>query len=263
MRAVNGGVGGVHKLGIIGRLGSVVGVQSVPLGGVLAQGWSPASGVIFYLLEAFVALFLTLALIAVYRWKRPDQRGELERQNVRAKDVLAFHGGSLFVMSGFFAGLLLILSSKKDARPPSWEEIALGLPWLLLLAIAGWAFDLIGISDRPPSFVRESVDRCMKRWGFLWLLGFFGPIAMALSGRPAAFFAFFAGLKLLFEVWGVVARARGWKSLAERRLEGAGSANRFALKRPGLSRRGRLRAACCSPSKPSPSNLGSARSSRA
>ena len=208
---------GVLKLG---RLGSVLGIQGVPLGGVLASGWSPASGIIFYLLEAAVAVVLTVALIVVYCRRRAEGRLELGRQDVRPKDVLMFYGGSLMVMSIFFGGILFMLSAKGVVPAPSWDEIARGLPWLVGLAVVSFGIDLVGISQRPATFVRRRVDQCLTRWGFLWLVGFVGPILMMVSGRPALFFAFFAGLKLLFEAWSVIGRASGWKSLAERREGG-------------------------------------------
>jgi hypothetical protein len=207
----------------LGRLGSVLGIQSVPLGGVLANGWSPASGIIFYLFEAGVAVLLTVFLIVVYCRRRADGRLELGRKNVRAKDVLGFYGGSLLVMSVFFGGVVFMLVSKGAVPAPSWDEIARGLPWLAGFALISFGTDLVGLAARPATFVSRRVDQCMTRWGFLWLVGFVGPLLMMFTGRPAMFFAFFAGLKLLFEAWSVIGRASGWKSLADRQAEAQGS----------------------------------------
>jgi hypothetical protein len=204
----------------LGRLGSVLGVQSVPLGGVWVQGWSPASGLVFYLVEAALAIVFVVLLIVLYGRRRPEGTTELARSDVRPREVLGFYGGSLLVMSIFFAGVVFILVGKGHVPAPSWNEIVRGLPWLGAFALVNFVVDLVGLGERPASFLKSRVDQCLARWGFLWLLGFVGPLLMMVTGRPAMFFLFFAGLKLLFEVWSILARARGWKSLAERQAEG-------------------------------------------
>jgi hypothetical protein len=67
--------------------------------------------------------------------------------------------------------------------------------------------------------VQSRVDACLVRWGLLWMLGFFGTAIMVFSGRPTFFFGFFAGLKVLFETWGRLARMFGWRSLKDREAD--------------------------------------------
>lgn len=64
--------------------------------------------------------------------------------------------------------------------------------------------------------LRNRVDACLTRWALFWLVGFFGTILMAVTGRPAIIFGFFAVLKVVFESWGQATRFFGWRSLNER-----------------------------------------------
>ena len=64
----------------------------------------------------------------------------------------------------------------------------------------GAASDILGFRRLPAGEVGARVDACTGRWAMFWLLGFAGPILVAVFGKPMAFFAFFGLLKAWWEI---------------------------------------------------------------
>lgn len=210
----------IPSLRLPGKLGAALGIQAIPIGGVLGGG-SLATGLVLYWVEAILGLLLAIAMVLLYRQRISDPRQDLalgppgspaaeaarqerladfERAHVRPRDIAIFYGGSLLVFGGFFAGLLLILSQNQGVALPSVAELRRGLPALAGLALLGFLLDLPGLGRRPASFVAGRVDAGAARWAMLWAVGFFGTILMAATGRPEAIFLLFAALKTLYEV---------------------------------------------------------------
>jgi hypothetical protein len=221
----------IPSLRLPGKVGAALGIQAIPIGGVLGGG-SLATGLVLYWAEAVMGLLLALAMVPLYRRLISDPRQDaalgspgspaaeaarqkrlanLENAHVRPRDVAVFHGGSLLIFGGFFAGLLLILSQNHGVALPSVAELRRGLPPLAGLAVLGFLLDLPGLGRRPASFVAARVDAGTARWAMLWAVGFFGTILMAITGRPEAIFLLFAALKTLYEVLVALERATGRK----------------------------------------------------
>ncbi len=210
----------IPSLRLTGKLGAVVGAQSVPIGGVLG-GWSPATGLVLYWAEAVLGVLFALAMVWLYRWRISDPRldaalgppgapaaeaarlerlADLQKANLRPRDIAIFYLGSLAIFGGFFAGIMLILSQNHGVAVPSLAELRSGLPPLAGFAILGLLIDLPGLGRRPASFVSARVDAGAARWAILWAVGFFGTILMAVTGRPTVIFLVFVALKTLYEV---------------------------------------------------------------
>ena len=213
------------------KVSAAMGAQAVPIGGVLG-GWSPATGLALYWVEAMLGALLAIALVWLYRRRISDptldaalgppgsaevvaardaRLADLERAKVRPRDIALVHGAGFLIFGGFFAGILLILSQNHGVPLPSAAELRQGLPPLAGLALFGFLLDLPGLGRRPASFVAARVNAGTSRWGILWGVGFFGTILMVVTGRPLAIFLVFAALKTLFEVGAALERVIGQK----------------------------------------------------
>ncbi len=221
----------IPSLRLPGKVGAALGIQAIPVGGVLGGG-SLATGLVLYWVEAVLGVLLAIAVVMLYRQQisdpgqdvalgppgspaaeaaRQERLADFERAHVRPRDIAIFYGGSLLVFGGFFAGLLLILSQNQGVALPSLAELRRGLPPLAGLAMLGFMLDLPGLGRRPASFVAARVDAGAARWAMLWAVGFFGTILMAVTGRPEAIFLLFAALKTLYEVLVALERVAGRK----------------------------------------------------
>jgi hypothetical protein len=219
----------IPSLRLAGKVGAALGIQAVPIGGVLGGG-SLATGLVLYWAEAVLGLLLALAMVLLYRQRISDPRqdvalgppgspaaeaarrqrlADLESVHVRPREIAIVHGSSLLIFGGFFAGILLIVSQNRGVALPSIAELRRGLPPLAGLAALGFLLDVPGLGRRPPSFVVARVDAGTVRWAMLWAVGFFGTILMALTGRPEAIFLLFAALKTLYEVMVALERFAG------------------------------------------------------
>ncbi len=204
---------------VLARLAGVGGAQSVPIGGVLAADWTPATGLALFWFETLLLALVAVGLAALVHRdaRRQAARGHADPDRARAtaarleevraahivpRDVFAFHVGSLLVFALFFSGVVFMLSQK-----PGGERISIDLDALQLGAAAvfgfvalGAASDILGFRRLPAGEVGARVDACTGRWAMFWLLGFAGPILVAVFGKPMAFFAFFGLLKAWWEI---------------------------------------------------------------
>jgi hypothetical protein len=83
---------------------------------------------------------------------------------------------------------------------------------MVVIVSFGFLFDLWRFDSYNAIDLRRRVDACLARWGLFWMLGFFGPLIMFLSGRPLWFLGFFSVLKVVFESWARLAQLFGWRS---------------------------------------------------
>lgn len=209
--------------------------HAVPFGGLLGREWHPVVALGVYWFESLLLVLVAAGLSAlIHRRASPaaladarqsddaagmraiaEEQRALTIASIRPSDVLIFHLGSLFVIGGFLAGVMIILiGNGRIDRPVDWLELRDGALAMLLVVAVAFAIDLWRFDRLTVTEARERVDACMSRWGLFWLLCFFGTILMAFTERPTIFFTFFAGLKVVFESWARLARLFGWRSIA-------------------------------------------------
>jgi hypothetical protein len=210
--------------------------QFIPLNGIFAQGWQPATAVALYWFES--VLLMVIAVVLCWRLRRRTsddaiafarERGDSDaadalaaeqmaanKAGVKPQEVLLFHGGSLGVFGGFLGGLLLILTANGHIGPFNWEQFRDGADAMMLVVAVSFGLEMLSFRAMGVAAVQSRVDACLGRWAFLWLLGFVGTFLLAFTGRASAFFGWFAILKAVWEGWGMLARVFGWTSLKER-----------------------------------------------
>ncbi len=210
--------------------------QAVPVGGIFALGWPPAVAVAVYWLESVVLVAIAVescvhlrdrtsaAAIAEARTAGDGAFADalqaeartLATAGVNPRDVLLFHLGSMAMFGAFFAGILFILTMNGRIEPVDWAELRYAAGAMAIVLGVGFAFDRLTMPDPPVAVVQARVNACNGRWALMWLLGFGGTAAMVFTGRPQIFFQLFAVLKMTWEIWSLLTRKFGWKSLHDR-----------------------------------------------
>lgn len=210
--------------------------QAIPLNGIFAEGWQPATAVALYWFESVLLMVIAVVLCWRIRRRTSDDAIAFARESgdsdaaealaaeqlaarkagVNPQDVLLFHGGSLGVFGGFLGGVLFILTANGHIGPFNWEQFRDGADAMMLVVAVSFGLEMLSFRAMNVAAVQSRVDACLGRWALLWLLGFFGTIALAATGRVGAFFGWFAILKAAWEGWGMLARVFGWKSLNDR-----------------------------------------------
>jgi hypothetical protein len=208
----------------------------LPVGGVFAGDWHPATAMAVYWVES-VLLALAVSVLcaimdrrtspaAIARARTAGDRDEeqaltaerisFNQARIKPGDVFGFHVGSLFAFALFLGGVLLILVMNGHIEPLRWSELRDGAAAMAIIVAVGFLFDLWRFDSYSAADLRRRVDACLSRWVLFWMLGFFGTIIMAVSGRPLWFLGFFAVLKVTYESWSRLAQLFGWRSLKDR-----------------------------------------------
>jgi len=197
----------------LGRLLLRTSAQAVPAAGVFGLAWHPAAGLLLYWVESVLALGATALLLALFarRARAPEravERAAIVTEGIATRDVLLVHGGAFGIFGLFFAGFLLILVQKGHVPAAGLGAALAGVPVIAALVALELGLDLVRFRSATARDLARRVDAGNRRFVLFWIVGFFGVAAALLLGKPLALFALFAGIKLLFEVGGVLARAR-------------------------------------------------------
>lgn len=177
------------------RLVETLGVNALPLGGVLAGGWSQATALSLYWCENLAAgVFVALRLWLYHRWNPdvPPSTNRLQQPGQFFMTTLAFtlaHGVFLAVL--FLAVL--------DAAPEAGRLRTAVLPLALVQAVA-FGVDLWTLAAWPPARVTAEADSLLGRVVLVHVSLLVGVFLQAAFDRPWAFFACFATLKGLADL---------------------------------------------------------------
>ena len=191
--------------------------QAVPVGGIFALGWQPPAAIAVYWIESVLLAAIAAMLCLRLRDNTPGPpRDGALTSGLNPRDVLGFHWGSLAIFGLFFTAILFILTMKGHIAPIDWAELRGAVLGMTVVLAVGCAVDALLLPQPDVAAVQARVNACLGRWALMWLLGFGGTMAMMFAGRPAVFFQVFAGLKVTWEAWALLARTFGWTSLQDR-----------------------------------------------
>jgi hypothetical protein len=201
-----------------------LGASSVPVVGTFAAGWSAATALALYWCENLLGALLISILIACHRRltrKRGHWRSQLGTRTrtigkVRGKRVVhtpkesgdrsffsEFLSTSLAfnLAHGVFLALLLgIFLPRQGATPVDPAALRNGLVAMAVVLLAGFAFNLVRLRDRPFAWLRRSAQLSLGRMALIHLSILFGVFLAATTGRPERFFLLFIVLKLIADV---------------------------------------------------------------
>ncbi|MEZ5419746.1 MAG: DUF6498-containing protein [Vicinamibacterales bacterium] len=185
----------------LSRLVEVLGVNALPLGGVLAGAWSQATALSLYWWENLAAgLFIAVRLWLHQRWHpdvpRPTNR--LQQPGQFFVTTLAFT-----IAHGVF--LAVLFTTVLQTRPDAGTLRAAALPLVALQAVALGA-DLWTLHAWPQAQVLAQADHMLGRVVLVHLSLPLGMLLFAAADREWAFFACFATLKGLSDLAQVLVR---------------------------------------------------------
>jgi hypothetical protein len=186
------------------RVAETLGVNSLPLVGLVAGDWSWSTALGVYWLENLIAAGLVaMRLVLHQRWHAALNERLPKEVNTPGQFftvTLAFN-----LAHGLFLGMVLLLVLK--AAP---DIAALEQAFVVLLVMQGLAFgvDLWTLDQWPVARVAERAGHLLGRVVLVHLSIIAGMIAFAIFDEAWTFFAVFAGLKGLSDVAQFLPRAR-------------------------------------------------------
>ncbi len=211
----------------------VLGLNAVPLGGVMLAGWSTATGLALYWCETLLGTATNALRIALHRrWtgKRGHFHGQLgveinagdgaparrpAKQKTQWKSFLnEYLVGSLVFTFAHGLFLAAILGGLLKTWP-SRGDLVYGLAGVALFQFGGLGFDLLSLRDWPFARLKEQVARAMGRVMLVHIAIVFGMAFVFWLGKPGPFFWVFGGLKTISDIGGLVAGSRSAQSDTE------------------------------------------------
>jgi hypothetical protein len=172
----------------------LLGVNSIPVVGVLFGDWSNSTALAVYWLENLIASLLVASRLALHRrWQEAPAPG--------TRSALARRPGELLITAipftlahGFFLGFIFLMVTKLTPDLQQLQRAAVAL-----IAFQGLAFgiDLWTLGSWPAARVNERADHLMGRVVLVHLSIIIGMFLFMWLERPGAFFGFFVGCKVL------------------------------------------------------------------
>jgi hypothetical protein len=188
----------------------ILGLNAIPVGGVILQHWSPSTALTLYWCENLLGTLLVTLRIAQHA-RRTRKRGHCRiqinqnsiTQSHLTSDLFTFTRefallGFVFTLAhGFFLALVFLLVLKS---PPSWNEIHQGLRYMIPIQIAGFLVDLPQLGSWSFAQLKRRSASILGRIVLIHLAIIGGMFIAAFSSRPHLFFSVFGTLKTLTDL---------------------------------------------------------------
>jgi Family of unknown function (DUF6498) len=190
-------------------------VNAVPLWGLMHGAWSLGTILLFYWLANFLNTFFIGARIFVHRavthkrghWMVDQYRTVTVKRGVQTTE--SGYRPTTFLANFVFTNLVFTLAHGLFVAAfvfgilelaPSWNELRHGILLLLTAMSMSLLVDLTQIGSKPFAWIRRRTDLVLGRMIVVHLGLIGGVFLLAMTERPAAFFAAFLLLKLLFDI---------------------------------------------------------------
>ena len=196
--------------GAVARLLRAVGLNLVPMGGLLV-GWSSGTALALYWLETALALPLVLLRIVLHR-RATEAQGHYRAHFASGAEKgtkrgtllgeVALFGTVFTAVHGLFLTFFLVVVLPREDVTAAIDVRQLGFG----LAVAGGflvlslARDLIGIDERPFGWIKREAQGLLGRTVILHFAIIGGVWLGAVTGRPTLFVLAFGVLKLWTDV---------------------------------------------------------------
>jgi hypothetical protein len=191
-------------------------VNAIPAYGFWKLGWSPATAVALFWLENFLGSLLIALRMVLHRrltHKKGYERGQFgatytvnDEERTYPSFLSEFLSTSIAfnLTHGIFLAAVLFLMLPRSYPGSGVDFVALKRGFLAVAAIlaTGFAFDCVGLSQRPFVWIKNLAQRSLGRTILIHLTIIFGMLALAKFEKPAGFFGVFLGFKLLFDLGG-------------------------------------------------------------
>ncbi len=187
------------------KLAEMIGVNSVPVLGVFAGDWTSSTALAVYWFENLIASLLIAARLWLHRrWQPPKDDAGQRLPLAKAPAELLATAIPFTLAHGVFLVPVFLIVTKLTPDPQQLRQAAVAL-----LAMQGIAFgvDLWSLGSWPAARVNERADHLMGRVVLVHLSIIIGMFLFAWLERPAAFFGFFVGCKVLADLSSLLPKA--------------------------------------------------------
>jgi len=202
--------------GLGARIAQTLGLNALPVAGVIGEWWTSGTALALYWIEGVVVIALMSARIALHRrWTRKAGHGvqghfrastEQQRAHQRPGSFL----GSYLIVAipftlahGLFLGVLLfMLSHNRPDLGISVDAASLrigGLGMLAFLAL-GFVIDLASLRRQSFRWMERMTERALSRIFVVHMTIIIGVGALAIADAPMGLLGVFAVLKALVDI---------------------------------------------------------------
>ena len=192
------------------RLAEILGINAIPVVGVLAGDWSPSTALAVYWAENLIASVLVAARLALHaRWRDPASVPQVRPDSSFApRRALAFLGTAIPFSLAHGVMLALVSAGVLHTRP-DLDQLRQAAIALAVLQVLAFGVDLWTLAEWPVSRVNERADYILGRVMLVHLSILVGMFVAGWLDRPGAFFGFFVGCKVLSDLTALLPRIDG------------------------------------------------------
>lgn len=196
---------------ILLRVGTVLGINTVPVIGWLREAWSAETVMVLYYLETVVVVLLAGLMVRLVVPATDGRGRNIARQRNRlARDYWLVMGGFALVI-GFFMAVMLLLFL---AVPVPWPAVGAAMTVIVTLQVFSYSWEAYRLRPLDIADAEHLVNRDMGRIAILHLGVLFGVFLAAV--RSDWFVWPFLILKTTVDIAGVLAQLNGRASGALR-----------------------------------------------
>ena len=206
------------------RLLQIVGINAIPIGGLLVGDWSAATALLIYWFETLLgAMFVVLRMVTHRRltrkagyWYAPLQdespapratgKGKARRAPLIRNNYIAEFARTVGVFTVAHGLVLAFVTAVALKSSPDWTSLAIGMLGVLGFQGVSLAADLVHIGEQPFTWTQELARRYLGRVVIVQLAIIGGVWAAASFDRPTSFFAVFGVLKFVVDLAGWLPR---------------------------------------------------------
>jgi uncharacterized membrane protein YqgA involved in biofilm formation len=185
------------------RLTQLVGLNSIPVAGVMFDGWSNATALAIYWCETVIFVVLVFLRIHIHRMAT-KKRGHYVEVRVKStgtavpfKKKTGLFGTSFLAFALIFCiGQIFFVNFAVDLDSIRRDQLILGIKAVAAFLVLGFVIDLIGIRQRPFAWIRNMSMGALWRVFLVQFAIVAGVIGTGLFGWPRVTLITFVILKL-------------------------------------------------------------------
>ena len=200
---------------LLARVLPLLGVNAVPVWGLVAARWTGGTALTLYWLESALAAILVAVRIALHRamtrkaghgFVSPIQDGSPGKRTPGSFFGHFVGAAAAFTAGhGIFLAVVLALARRRGEAEALVDLAALraALPFVIVFLSLGFAIDLIGLRNRPFVWIERVAQRSLARYVVIQATLMLGMAFVVSSSQPRRLFLVFAVLKTLsdFAAW--------------------------------------------------------------
>jgi len=174
----------------LGRLAQIVGLNAIPIVGLLLYGWSDGTALALYWFETLIAIFLVALRIRIHR-KVTNKRGHFIGQKKYFTQKFLLFGLGLLLIPGIFVAVAI--------QHVDVHALRNGLLLSVVFLSAGFALDMTIIREQPFMWIRRMANNTWWRALLVDIAGLIGALGVGFD-FPRAGVVTFIILKIYTDI---------------------------------------------------------------